>query len=170
MPISQKIRLSMAIVLLCAFFLPLSQCSHGPEAKDLRTPQAYSHARHLFPRSDNEFRYQYAIEAIDFSLIGVLTLVAFSWPLAFAIWRRRFRPHRFWWIFYAVELLLSAGTAYWVYALTQGGRWLYGAYIGEVAITIYAGITLILMAGRIRDRRAAVSLTTGPLQGSSSGT
>jgi hypothetical protein len=148
----RTIRLSMAIVLICAIFLPLSQCSqHGNDSAP--TPQALSHARHFFPRSDTDYQYQYGVKDLDFSVGGVLTLIAFVWPLVFAIWSRRFgQPPRFWWIFYGAELLLCAGTIYLVGALTLGGRWLYGAYVGEAAISIYACTSLILIIDRIRNR------------------
>lgn len=156
MSILQKIRLGAAIVVLCTIFLPLSQCSQG----STETPQAYAHARHFFPRSDNDFKYQYGITelAADFmrprenGLLGALTLIAFLWPLGLAIWSRKSKLPRFWWIFYTVELLLCVGTAYWVHALTYGGRWLYGAYVGEGAIAIYACTTLIFIFDRIRNR------------------
>jgi hypothetical protein len=158
MSILQKIRLGAAIVLLCTIFLPLSQCSS--RGGDTETPQAYAHARHLFPRSDDDFKYQYGITELatgfmrprEDGLLGALTLTAFLWPLAFATWSRRPRLRRFWWIFYTGELLLCAGTAYWVHALTQGGRWLYGAYVGEIAISIYACTSLIFIVDRIRNR------------------
>jgi hypothetical protein len=152
MSILQQIRLGAAIVLLCAIFLPLSQCSqHGDDSAP--TPQALSHARHFFPRSDTDYQYQYGVKGLGLSLRGVLTLIAFVWPLGFAIWNRRFgQPPRFWWIFYGGELLLCAGTIYVVGALTLGGRWLYGAYVGEVAISIYACTSLILIFDRIRNR------------------
>ena len=153
-----KIRLAMAIVLVCAIFLPLSQCS-SPSGRT-ETPQAYAHSRHLFPQSDNDFQYHYGIKYLvigfmsprEDGLLGALTLTAFLWPLAFAIWSQKSRLPRFWWIFYTGELLLCAGTAYWVHALTQGGRWLYGAYVGEAAISIYACTTLISIFDRIRNR------------------
>jgi hypothetical protein len=158
MSILQKIRLGAAIVLLCAIFLPLSQCSS--RGGDTETPQAYAQARHLFPQDDDDFKYQYATNYLftgfmrprEDGLLGALTLTVFLWPLAFAIWSRKSKLPRFWWIFYSGELLLCAGTAYWVHALTQGGRWLYGAYVGEVAIAIYACTTLIFVFDRIRNR------------------
>lgn len=150
----QKIRLGAAIVLLCAIFLPLNQCSS--QSGSTETPQALAHARHLFPRSDKDFSYQYAIKQIGFSLGGTLTLIAFAWPLAFAIWSRKSRLRRFWWIFYTGELLLCSGTAYWVCALTQEFvgevRWLYGFYVAEAAIAIYACTSLIVVVDRIRNR------------------
>jgi hypothetical protein len=142
----------MAIVLIGTIFLPLSQCSQHDADHTLSTAQALAHARHLFPRSDNDFQYQYAIKVLDFSLSGVVTLIAFAWPLASAILSRRRREARFSWIFHFVELLLCAGTIYWISALTLGGRWLYGAYVGEVAISVYACTSLIFIVDRLRNR------------------
>jgi len=88
----------------------------------------------------------------DYGLNGTLTLIAFLWPLVFVVWDKRFRRNRFWWIWSVTALLLCAGTAYWVSALTLEGRWLYGAYVGEVAISIYACTTLIFIFDRIRNR------------------
>lgn len=147
-----KIRLSLAIVLIGVIFLPLSQCSqHGDDRAPI-TPQAFAHARHLFPRSDNDFQYQYAVKDLGFSSSGVVTLIAFAWPLASVILSRKRREARFWWIFHFVELLLCAGTIYWISALTLGGRWLYGAYVGEVAISLYACTSLIFIVDRFRNR------------------
>src|ERR1051326_2362180 len=148
MSILQRVRLGAAIVLICAIVLPLSQCQNGGVA--LPTPEALAHAHHLFPRSDNDFQYYYGIKYLraafmspkDNGLLGALTLIAFLWPLGFAIWSQKSQFPRFWWIFYSSELLLCAGAAYWVYALTFGGRWLYGFYVAEGAIAIYAVTTV----------------------------
>lgn len=169
MSILQKVRLGAAIVLLCAICLPLSQCASLGGRTD--TPQAFADARHLFPRSDDAFDYYYGIEYLqaafvspkDHGLLGALTLIAFMWPLAFAIWSRKSTLPRFWWIFYTVELLLCAGTGYWVYALTQGGRWLYGLYVAEVAIAIYASTTLISIVDRVRRWRRSIEITSSPM-------
>lgn len=162
----QKIRLGAAIVLLCAIFLPLSQCSQGG-AGSTETPQAFAHGRHVFPRSDNDFSYNYGIKRVvvgfisprEDGLAGALTLIAFAWPLALAIWSQKSGLHRFWWMFYTGELLLCAGTVYWVHTLTQSGRLLYGFYVAEAAIAIYTTATLVFIGNRLRNffrNRAAV--------------
>lgn len=156
MSILQKIRFGAAIVLICAIFLPLSQCSQHGDGEALKTPQALAHARHFFPTSDKDFAYEYGIKDLDLSLRGVLTLVAFVWPLGFAIWGLRLERSRFLWIFYTAELLLCAGTIYWVTALTLGGRWLYGAYVAEVAIGIFAIASLISLVAAIRKSRSII--------------
>lgn len=155
-----KIRLGAAIILLCAIYLPLSQCSRNGENLKPPTTQALAHSRHLFPRSDSDYEYQYAIKDViavgtnpkDNGLRGVMTLVAFLWPLGFAIWSSKSEFPRFWWIFFAGELLLCAGTAYWIYALAYGtsGRWLYGGYVAEGAIAVYAITTLAAIGKRLR--------------------
>jgi hypothetical protein len=162
MSILQKIRLGAAIALLCAIVLPLSQCAHA--GNNERTPEAFAHARHLFPQSDANFSYQYGIKQVGFSLAGALAVIAFAWPLGFAIWSRKSHMPRFWWIFYASELLLCAGTAYWINALTQGGRWLYGFYVAEAVVAVYASTTLISISHRLRtllaQRRAMENTET----------
>jgi hypothetical protein len=157
MSILQKIRLGAAIVLLCAICLPLSQCAFDGGGTD--TPQALAHARHLFPRSDDDFGYYYGIEYLqaafvspkDYGVNGALTLIAFVWPLGFAVWSRKSKLRRFWWIFYTGELVLCAGTGYSVCGLALGTRWLYGFYVAEAAIAIYACTTLILILCRLRS-------------------
>ncbi len=169
MSILQKIRLGAAIVLLCAICLPLSQCASLGGRPDIK--QEFAHARHFFPRSDDAFDYYYGILYLqaafmspkDHGLLGALTLIAFVWPLAFAIWSRKSKLPRFWWIFYTSELLLCAGTGYWVYALMQGGRWLYGFYVAEVAIAIYVCTTLISVVDRIRRWRRSIKTTSSPI-------
>jgi hypothetical protein len=84
-------------------------------------------------------------------IIGGLTLIAFLWPLGFAIWSRKSQFPRFWWIFYTSESLLCAGTIYCVYALTRSGCWLYGFYVAEIAIAIYASTTVIVIVTRLQN-------------------
>jgi hypothetical protein len=157
MSLVQKIRMGAAIVLLCAIFLPLSQCSQHGDNSSPPTSQALAHSHHLFPRSDADFQYEYGIGELGFSGRGLLTLVAFAWPLALLIWSQRLRHSRFLWILYVAELFLCAGTVYWLGALTMGGRLLYGAYIVVSATAVYALSTLvalILCARNLFLRRA----------------
>jgi hypothetical protein len=159
MSILQKIRLGAAIVLVCAICLPLSQCSSNGESVKPPTAKALAHAGHLFPRSDKDFQYQYGIKCLqlafmnpkDYGLNGALTLIAFLWPLAFVVLDKKSRGRRFWWTWSVTALLLCAGTAYWIKALTLDGRWLYGAYVGEAAIAIYASTALVTIGDRLRN-------------------
>jgi hypothetical protein len=160
MALMQKIRMVAAIVLLGAIFLPLSQCSQHGANSSPPTSQALAHSHHLFPRSDNDFEYEYGIRELGFSWRGLLTLVAFAWPLAFLIWSQRLEQTRFLWILYVAELFLCAGTVYWLGALTMGGRWLYGAYIVVGATAVYALsalVALVYCAQRLFLRRAVAA-------------
>ena len=155
MNVLRKIRGGAAILLLCTIFLPLSQCSRHGESVKPPTAKALAHSRHIFPRSDDDFEYQYGIKDLDLTLRGALTVIAFLWPLAFLGCDRRIRRNRFWWIFAIGELLLCAGTAYWIGVLTLGGRWLYGAYAAEAVIGIYFVVSLMLTIDRARERNVA---------------
>jgi len=161
MSILEKIRLGAGIFLVCAIFLPLSQCSRSGDKNDSWTPQALSHSRHFFPENGDGFKYQYPIKRLiagfknpkDNGVALLLTLIAFLWPLGFAIWSRQSKFSRFWWIFYSGELLLCVGTGYWVYVLAFGrdARWLYGFYVAEGAVAIYASTTSIYISHRLRS-------------------
>ncbi len=133
----RKLRLTAAIVLLCAIFLPLSECSQGPNHQ--QTVQK-SVAQRLYPQSNPEFSYQYGYRSIDFDLAGLFTTIAFGWPLAFLLLvRRNLRP-RMKWTFRAIEVLLCVGSIYWLNVLSFhsfGATWLYGAYIGVIAVTMF---------------------------------
>jgi hypothetical protein len=136
----RKLRLTAAIVLVCAIFLPLSECSQGDNHSQ---PAQKSVAQRLYPQSNAEFSYQYGYRSIDFDTMGLFTILAFGWPLAFALLvRRNLRP-RMKWTFRILELLLCAGTIYWLNVLSFhsfGATWLYGAYIGVMAVALFTGL------------------------------
>ena len=136
----RKLRLTAAIVLVCAIFLPLSECSQGQNHP--QTTQK-SLAQRVYPQSNTEFSYQYGYRSISFDLMGVFTLLAFAWPVAFALFvRRNLRP-RMKWAFRILELLLCAGTIYWLNVISFrsfGATWLYGAYIGVIAVAVFTGL------------------------------
>jgi hypothetical protein len=131
LPTLRKIRLIAAIVLVCAIFLPLSECS--------------------LLRNDYSRAYGYEYVYSSFGVIfGVITVLAFSWPLIFVLFLRkrdRFRSQLF---LQLLELLLCAGTIYWLNALAAGERWLYGFYLG---VTAAAGFTAAGLAWWFFGRR-----------------
>ena len=151
MPILRKIRLIAAVVLLVATCLPLSECSRTDNTLPPPPSQTTLYQR-LFPQDNSEFGYNYAIKYLLAGLMNpkdsgfaALTLIAFLWPLAVVILRRKPEPVRFWWLFYPGELLLCAGTSYWVYCCSwfAASRWLYGSYIAETAIALFACATTV---------------------------
>jgi hypothetical protein len=139
----RKLRLTAALILLCAIFLPLSECSQGPNHPP--TTQK-SVAQRLYPQTNAEFSYQYGYRSIGFDLMGLFTALAFGWPLAFALLvRRNLRP-RAKWTFRILELLLCGGSIYWLDILSFhsfGATWLYGTYIGTVAVALFTCLGIV---------------------------
>jgi L-lactate permease len=135
----RRLRVGAAIVLLGAVFLPLSECSrrenHPP-------PNPTTVGQKLFPQTNPDFAYQYAFRVIDFSVAGVLTVVAFVWPLLFVLVVDQRRGSRLRRTFLVIELLLCAGTLYWAHAIMLGGTWMYGAYLVLAAVVLFGCTTL----------------------------
>lgn len=147
----RKIRVTAAIILLCAIFLPLSECSRHEHAQV--PPAQKSLFQQLFPQDNDDFVYQYASGVVKFSTwqAGGFALLALLWPFAALILDKKLRGRRFVWILYLIELLLCAGSVYWLYCFTAMGRWLYGAYVVCAAMAVLAVTTIILMVERVRD-------------------
>ena len=130
------------MLLVCAVCLPLGQCSEG---NPHLPPASPSISLHLFPRNDRDHTYHYAIGLVNFSLFGVATVLAFVWPLVFVVLVRRAPGPRLAWLIRSLELLLSAGTIYWIYVLCAWDEWLYGAYVACLAVLLYAGVVLFFV-------------------------
>jgi len=133
----QKIKLTLGILMLAALLTPLSQCSHARKP-GVPPPPARTGWQKIFPRSDEYANYDYGATRITPSLGGVLTFVAFAWPLSLALLNRRVRGKRRAWLFYILELLLCAGSIWWIYAISEGGTRLWGAYFIFVLASLYA--------------------------------
>ncbi len=133
----RKLRLAAAILLVCAVFLPLSECS-----QDEKHPQAApkSVVQRIHPQSNAQFSYQYGYRSIALDLSGLFTVIAFGWPLAFALAVRRNLHPRTKWVFRILELCLCTGTIYWLDVLSFhgfGATWLYGAYISVISVAVF---------------------------------
>jgi len=137
----QRIKLTLGILMLAALFVPLSQCSRGSKENALPPPPKTGWQK-IFPRSDAQVEYDYGAKHLDLSLHGVLSLVAFGWPFVLALLGRRVRGKRRAWILYALEILLCAGTGWWIYAVTEGGTRLWGAYFVFALVGVY-GLTAL---------------------------
>lgn len=123
--------------MICALFVPLSECSRGGQRSGTPPPRSKTLVQKIFPRSDGQTDYNYGATRLGPSINGVLTLIAFGWPMLFALLNRRLAGKHFIWILYVFEILLGAGTIYWIYAVTEGGRRLWGAYLVCALTTIY---------------------------------
>ncbi len=134
----RKARLTAAIVLLLAAFLPLSECSREADHK-VTGPKTLG--QHLYPQSTKDVSYQYAYKTAELNTFTVLTIVAFVWPLLFLFFWRRGVTGKKMWVLRIFELLLTAGSIYWINVLTYhsfGATWLYGAYAAVLAVVVFA--------------------------------
>ncbi len=137
----QKFKLSLGVLMIAALFVPLSQCSHARKENALPPPPKTGWQK-IFPRSDAQTEYDYGATRLGLSLNGALTLVAFTWPLTFAWFGRRIRGKRRTWLLYGFEVLLCAATIWWVYAVTEAGTRLWGAYFA-FSLTVAYGIAAL---------------------------
>ena len=81
-------------------------------------------------------------------------MIAFGWPLTLALLNGRVSGKRRAWIFYTLEILLGAGTIYWIYAVTEASTRLWGAYF-VFSLTIAYIIAALVDLGRgLRGARA----------------
>ncbi len=134
----RKLRLTAALVLLGAAFLPLSECSQEPNHL-VTGPKSIR--QRLYPQSTSDVSYQYAYKSVALNGFTAFTVIAFTWPLLFLLLARRQMRGKKVWIFRVLEVLLSGGAIYWVNVLTYhsfGATWLYGAYIAVAALSIFA--------------------------------
>lgn len=139
--------------MIVALFAPLSQCSRGGKA-NAAPPPAKTGWQKIFPRSDAQTEYDYGATRLAPSVNGALTLVAFGWPLILALCGRRAQGKRRAWLFYGLELLLCAGTIWWIYAVTEGATRLWGAYLVFALTSAYAIATLVDLFENVRSGRA----------------
>ena len=146
-----KLKLTLGVLMIAALFVPLSQCSHGGKT-NAPPPPAKTGLQKFFPRSDAQTEYDYGATRLAPSLNGVLTLVAFGWPLVLALVGRRVRGKRRAWLFYGLELLLCAGTIWWIYAITEGATRLWGACFVFALTSIYALAALLDLAASWRRK------------------
>ena len=138
--------------MIAALFVPLSECSHGK--KPDTPPQPKTFVQKIFPRSDAQTDYDYGATRLGPSLNGVLTLIAFGWPITLALLNRRVSGKRYAWIFYTLEVLLGAGTIYWIYAVTEAGTRLWGAYFVFALTIAYTIAALVDLGSSLRGARA----------------
>ncbi|MBA3963869.1 MAG: hypothetical protein H0X40_18485 [Chthoniobacterales bacterium] len=154
----RKIRFAAAIVLLGAIFLPLSECERGGHHA---RPSTKTIAQRFFPQTNEAFTYEYGCRHIGFTVSGGLTLLAFAWPLISLLAVRK--PVRFPLRLglQLLELLLCAGTIYWLNILTMGGRWLYGIWVALTAVLCFTTVGFAAFFVRPRE---PTHTTTSPFR------
>jgi hypothetical protein len=138
--------------MIAALFAPLTECSRGAKASAVPVPPPTLWQK-VFPRSDSQTDYNYGVARLSLSANGIATLVAFGWPLGFAPLNRRVAGKPRAWIFYLCELLLCAGTIYWLHLATLVGTPLWGAYFVFALTIAYATAALLDLALSLRRPR-----------------
>jgi hypothetical protein len=145
----RKIRLCAAIALLCAMFMPLSECS-GSSPKTAQ-PAAKSIPRQLISSCDHPADCKVVAKELDISWDSALKLFAFTWPLALLLAIHKWSGRRFTWLLHVLELLLCGGTLYMLWGITLFGELRYGSTVVMAALAAYAcaalaGIILVIRA------------------------
>jgi hypothetical protein len=157
MTLLNKIRLGAAIALLCAMFLPLSECS-GRTPKQAPAPPAKPLMRQLVSGCDNAADCKVVAKELTLSWEGALQLLTFTWPFIFLPLAAKWAGRRFTWIMHLLELLLCAGTLYMLWGITLFDEARYGTTVVLAAVLTY-GISAIIYLVRairaaLRRRRA----------------
>ena len=154
----QKVKLTLGVLMIVALFVPLSQCSHGGKENALPPPPKTG-LQKIFPRSDEQTDYDYGATRLAPSLNGVVTLVAFTWPLVLALLGRRARGKHRAWLLSGLEILLCAGTIWFIYALTEGSTRLWGAWFVFALTSAYGIAAVVDLGGSLRRSQASSSNT-----------
>jgi len=139
-----------------ALFAPLSQCSRGGK-ENAALPPPKAGMQKIFPRNDAQTDYDYGAKHLDdLALRGDVTLVAFAWPLIFAFLGLRWRRQRYGWLLCIAEILLGAGTVWFIYALSDFGDRLWGAWLVIALTSAYtlAAVVDLCASWRGRSRRS----------------
>lgn len=117
-----------AVVLMLAFFMPLSQCS-APQKENSKEP----------PEIIVKYAYSQNTES---PLATLASVAAFFWPalLAVVFTIKKVLSSRI--LFKLLELIFCLGTGYMLVMLNIFGKPLYGSYVATSAISIYGLLTL----------------------------
>ena len=117
-----------ALILLLAFFMPLSQCTTYDPNNEEAAPII-------------NIDYGYSNKQI-LSLDMAISIAAFSWPmfLQLLIAIRKALNISIW--YKSLELVCCLGTAYMLFIINIFGKPLYGSYIAVIALGFYGLLTI----------------------------
>jgi len=139
--------------MIAALFVPLSECSRGEKSPTTPVPSRTLLQR-IFPQSDAQTDYDYGATRLSLSINGITTLIAFGWPLVLALINLSIAEKGRAWILHVLELLLCAGTIYWIHIATLAGKRLWGTYLVFVLMVAYAIAALVNLASGWRHKFA----------------
>jgi len=137
--------------MIAALFVPLSECSRS-EVVPITPVPSRTLWQKIFPHSDAQTDYDYGASRLGLSISGIGTLIAFGWPLVFALINQSIAGKRRAWILPALELLLCAGTIYWIHLATLVGKRLWGTYLVFALMIAYAIAALVDLASGWRRK------------------
>jgi len=125
---SLNIKRLSALVLVMAFFMPLSQCTHSSSLNQSQPPTttvkyAYSHT--------NKLSFEMAA-----------SVASFFWPLMFISLTSIKKTLNTNLYFKSFEFIACLGSAYMLLLLNIFGKLLYGSYFAISALTVYGLLTL----------------------------
>lgn len=123
-----SIKCISAVVLLLAFFMPLSQCSGPIEENSDKPPEII-------------VKYAYSVDTMS-PLALVANIGAFFWPILMVVLLTFKRALSSSLLIKFIELLFCFGTGYMLVVLNIFGKPLYGSYVAALAISIYGILTL----------------------------
>lgn len=148
MSAARRIRLIASFALLCALFLPLSECRKD---KSL-TPPPFSLTQAVFPRDSAYASYTYPFQILKLDWSSAIWLLIFTWPFAIlAVGLKWPRVHEFCFT-HLLELTCCIGSSYFIYALAAlCGDPLYGFYVAMGSDVAYACVALWAIVGDIRS-------------------
>lgn len=139
--------------MIAALFVPLSECSRGEKPPTTPVPSR-TVLQKIFPQSDAQTDYDYGAALLGLSINGIATLIAFGWPLVLALISQSIAGKRRAWILHMLELLLCAGTIYWIYLGTLVGKRLWGTYLVFALMVAYAIAASVDLASGWRRKSA----------------
>lgn len=137
--------------MIAALFVPLSECSRGGKPPTTSAPSR-TLLQKIFPQSDAQTEYDYGAARLGLSLNGVATLIAFGWPLVLALINQSIAGKRRAWILHVLEILLCAGTIYWIHIATLAGKRLWGTYLVFALMVAYAIAAVVDLAANRRHK------------------
>jgi len=137
-----KIRLCAGIGLVCAFCMPLSQCSPG--AVNGNQPDLMRYAMGVLGCYPDRSTI-YAMGEVNVSWHGMLIVLGFTWPILTLLMGAKWLDSRYPWAARLGELCLCCVTVYVLVGLTLFEDWLIGAYVAAGSIATYGGTSLALV-------------------------
>jgi hypothetical protein len=142
------IRIIATALIICSLTLPLSRCERKAIVLD---GDKITSIKNIEPV---QYKYTYAKDWFDLTdWLGWIALFSFLWPMLMLLagWRsRKIRESK---VKHWIEILMSIGSGYFIWALSFGER-LFGAYVALSGMALYfVAATSDALRSVTRDKR-----------------